>query len=348
DSEDHISLMSSGNVGIGTREPRAKLEIAGNIRVGDLAMGPWPGNSAYAFLGSAQQNQMDGGNYGLLFGVTANVGTTFLNGSTQIAFRIRNADQMRLTSEGNFGIGTVTPRAKLEVVGPARIGDVAMGPWPTNPGNYVFLGSALMNQAQQENYGLLFGTNAEQGNTYLNAANVVGIRIGNQQRLMLERNTLTVTARLVAHNQQDWRYPNLRSGWSNWEQGYAPVSFMKDSLGFVHLRGLVKGGTANLIFELPTGFRPALTHVHCVNFDAERFGRVDVMNDGKVTRFSGGNTWVSLDGITFKAEELMPIQTLNLIYTESINLSRRLSISGITGYRVLGPNGSFSDSDPND
>ncbi|MCZ8142243.1 MAG: hypothetical protein O9273_11255, partial [Acetobacteraceae bacterium] len=64
DSEDHISLMSSGNVGIGTREPRAKLEIAGNIRVGDLAMGPWPGNSAYAFLGSAQQNQMDGGNYG--------------------------------------------------------------------------------------------------------------------------------------------------------------------------------------------------------------------------------------------------------------------------------------------
>ncbi|MCA3422627.1 MAG: hypothetical protein INF81_06740 [Roseomonas sp.] len=190
DSEDHISLMSSGNVGIGTREPRAKLEIAGNIRVGDLAMGPWPGNPAYAFLGSAQQNQMDGGNYGLLFGVTADVGTTFLNGSTQIAFRIRNADQMRLTSEGNFGIGTVTPRAKLEVVGPARIGDLAMGPWPPNTTGYVFLGSALQDQAQDGNYGLLFGTNNDVGTTVLNGSSSIAFRIrnGDQMRLTSQGN----------------------------------------------------------------------------------------------------------------------------------------------------------------
>jgi hypothetical protein len=264
-------------------------------------MGPWPSNQGYVFLGSATQNQGDASNYGLLFGTSNDVGSTFLNGSTQIVFRIRNADQMRLTSDGNFGIGTHTPRAKLEVVGVARVGDLAMGPWPANSGNYVFLGSALMDQAQSGNYGLLIGTNAEQGNTHLNAASVVSIRIRNQQRLVLDSNTLTVTARLVALDQEDWKTPNFLPGWKNYGGEYSSAGYMKDSLGFVRLRGLVKDG-AGVIFKLPVGYTPSFRYLHCISNSGESGGRIDVTVDGNVIHVNGSNGWVSLDGITFRAE----------------------------------------------
>lgn len=392
DAGDHISLMPSGNVGIGTLTPRAKLEVNGAVRVGDLAMGPWPSNQGYVFLGSATQNQEAQENYGLLFGTSNDVGSTILNGSTQVAFRIRNADQMRLTSNGNFGIGTSTPRAKLEVVGgaimpaagdgeaagilfppdafgasgdrawirwlrrgnsdehttleigvadnaadhialmpsgnvgigtrepraklevvgAARVGDLAMGPWPANSGNYVFLGSALMDQAQSGNYGLLIGTNAEQGSTYLNAASVVGIRIGNQQRLVLDRNTLTVTARLVALDQEDWKVPSLLNGWKDFGREYSDAHYMKDSLGFVRLRGLVKDG-AGVIFKLPVGYTPSFKYLHCISNSGESGGRIDVTVDGDVIHVKGSNVWVSLDGITFRAETPPTVRPINLV-----------------------------------
>ena len=38
-----------------------------------------------------------------------------------IGFRISNADKMRLISNGNFGIGTITPSEKLDVAGNVNI-----------------------------------------------------------------------------------------------------------------------------------------------------------------------------------------------------------------------------------
>jgi hypothetical protein len=201
DNEDHISLMPSGNVGIGTREPRAKLEIIGNIRVGDLVMGPTTAHQGYVFLGSATQDQTNGGNYGVLFGTTSEVGTTFLNGSSAVAFRIRNADQMRLTSDGNFGIGTITPRAKLEVTGGGRFGDLQIGPWPANQQNeYAMVGSALMNHSAEGNYGLLVGTIGDVGSTYLNGRNKVSLRINNQEKILVTEASVSVTGALQIEN----------------------------------------------------------------------------------------------------------------------------------------------------
>jgi hypothetical protein len=319
DAGDHISLMPSGNVGIGTPTPRAKLEVNGAARVGDLAMGPWPSNQGYVFLGSATQNQGDESNYGLLFGTTNDLGSTFLNASTQIVFRIRNADQMRLTSEGNFGIGTHTPRAKLEVVGSVRVGDLAMGPWPNRSG-YVFLGSATQNQVAPENYGLLFGTSNDVGSTFLNGSTQIAFRIRNADQMRLTSdgkfgigtNTpqaklhvmgdAVVTGNLTVLQQSDWTNASLDNGWNNWGDVYAPAGYMKDSLGFVHLRGLVRSGAPKVpIFTLPLGSRPQFRYLHCISSSGDPQGRVDITANGEVLHLGGSNGWVSLDGIIFRA-----------------------------------------------
>ena len=57
---------------------------------------------------------------------------------------------------------------------------------------------------------------------------------------------------------RQWIEPTLLNGWVNNSSSEYPVSYMKDSLGFVHIRGTVKDGTPNAtIFTLPVGYRPA-------------------------------------------------------------------------------------------
>jgi len=51
--------------------------------------------------------------------------------------------------------------------------------------------------------------------------------------------------------------PAFQNGWTNYATGYATVAFMKDALGYVHMRGDAKPGTiATTMFTLPVGYRP--------------------------------------------------------------------------------------------
>lgn len=113
--------------------------------------------------------------------------------------------------------------------------------------------------------------------------------------------------------QEPWQTPALQNGWAPYGNGFNPPTYFKDSLGIVHLRGMVRGGTLrNTIFTLPAGYRPinrglflvasAMPSAGATN--GSGFGRVDVANDGQVTAWEGTNEWLSLDGITFRAEAL--------------------------------------------
>ena len=86
---------------------------------------------------------------------------------------------------------------------------------------------------------------------------------------------------------------------------YAPPGYWKDALGIVHLRGLVKYGTAPITlpsspFTLPTGYKPQYASVFaCMTNEA--IGRVDVLANGQVMVRSSSSVYVSLDGISFRA-----------------------------------------------
>lgn len=114
-------------------------------------------------------------------------------------------------------------------------------------------------------------------------------------------NMLSTINSLVAGG-EDWRTPSLVSGWTNFGAGYNSAGYYKDSTGIVHLRGLVVGDSPDTpIFVLPEGYRPDCGSMFGV-ITSGGLGRVDILSDGRVLWMTAGSfTYMSLDGILFKA-----------------------------------------------
>ena len=103
--------------------------------------------------------------------------------------------------------------------------------------------------------------------------------------------------------QEDWIKPMLLNGWTDFGGVYESVSYMKDEFGFVHIRGMVKGGTAGQnIFMLPEGYRPLKSQYHiCIAADIPRTLNIQA-GGGVLVALAASNAWVTLNGISFKAE----------------------------------------------
>lgn len=102
--------------------------------------------------------------------------------------------------------------------------------------------------------------------------------------------------------------PAFENSWENYGGVYTTAAFMKDPLGFVHLKGFIaKGVTTNStpVFTLPAGYRPsAASHfssmsIYGATLSSTTFIRIDP--DGAVLVYYAQNEWLTLDGITFKA-----------------------------------------------
>ncbi len=91
------------------------------------------------------------------------------------------------------------------------------------------------------------------------------------------------------------------ANWSDFGSGFNNVSFMKDTNGFVHIRGLaVRSSQVNdTIFTLPVGYRPASTVRNVIDTSGV-FGAVQILNTGAVVATIGTVTsFVCLDWISF-------------------------------------------------
>jgi hypothetical protein len=100
--------------------------------------------------------------------------------------------------------------------------------------------------------------------------------------------------------------PSLQNGWINYAGAYTYASYWKDKNGVVHMTGLIRDGrnlSGSVLFQLPVGYRPHGTELFVQHSDTgDRDVRVDVDSSGyvKVQETAGG--WVSLAGMSFKAE----------------------------------------------
>jgi hypothetical protein len=104
----------------------------------------------------------------------------------------------------------------------------------------------------------------------------------------------------------NWQTPSFQNGWVNYQTDgeYHEAKFRKDAEGYVHIRGLVKSGSVGstyAIFTLPTGYRPMGRLIFAVQSNG--LGRCDVKDNGEVIAYSGSNSWFSISGIVFKAEQ---------------------------------------------
>jgi hypothetical protein len=96
-----INVDSSGNVGIGTISPGAKLHInGGNIYV----------DSGYNYTSAASSGYWASG-------LVSPYQVGWYESSGAMLFRTSGSEKMRIASGGNVGINTVTPSTTLEVVG---------------------------------------------------------------------------------------------------------------------------------------------------------------------------------------------------------------------------------------
>ena len=108
-------IVGSGNVGIGTSNPGSKLEVNGNIQLSENAQNSGkrigtPGAVQNDQCGSAIEFYKEADNSDILKFITHWAGTN-------------TGERMRITKEGNVGIGTSNPGSKLEVNGNIQLSE---------------------------------------------------------------------------------------------------------------------------------------------------------------------------------------------------------------------------------
>lgn len=96
--------------------------------------------------------------------------------------------------------------------------------------------------------------------------------------------------------------PAFANSWVNRSGGYQTAGYFIDGEGFVNLVGGIKSGTVgSSAFTLPAGARPAAAVAFSVISNGA-VGLVEVQSSGNVVPTTpSNNTYVSLDGIRFKA-----------------------------------------------
>lgn len=105
----------------------------------------------------------------------------------------------------------------------------------------------------------------------------------------------------AAVGQQAWQPLTLSNGWAAFGGMYVAPRYMKDSLGFVHVEGLIKGGTMGQIAAtLPAGYRPSAAH-YWGSASSGVIGIADVTASGTITPRVGSSGSFMMDYI-FKAE----------------------------------------------
>ncbi|KON86614.1 hypothetical protein AF332_07140 [Sporosarcina globispora] len=116
--------------------------------------------------------------------------------------------------------------------------------------------------------------------------------------IALEDNCIISTA------DRGWIAPTLLNGVTNQGGGLRTIGFYRDALGYVRIRGFLKGVTdGKHIFTLPVGYRPNEAEtINCWSNNSVGSGRVTVNTDGRVIATISGD-WLAFSYGLFMAEQ---------------------------------------------
>ncbi len=324
-----LTGMAMGqNVGIGTTTPGTTLEINGGLTVTPKLVtvlnSPFqvPSNASIIFISSSTlQNLTLIPPVNQIYGQKLLIRDVGTNPSTEFDFdgiKFRNQMEFVYTSSGttskweplNYINGGIIPKVKLAMVfsTPFAVEDnigqlylsASLIPFLTitPPPNPIY-GQKLLIRDVGTNPSTEFDFN--------------GIKFKNQMEFVYTSSGATSKWEPVTNfDSESFRefgqpgQPILESGWSNYLNGYSKSAFYKDKENRVHLRGtLITGLTGSTILTLPVGYRPSTSGTLMFNVNnGNSLGRIDIQSNGNVNFVFGPSlgTWVSLDGISFRAD----------------------------------------------
>ncbi len=297
---------SGNNIGIGSIiNPVAKLDIASATRTGTH-----PTAVKGLYITGDFKDDSDGvefrhtnGTQGIGFGSNT-IYAAGSNANQDLGLKAKGTGKVKIDSSaiitGNVGIGTQdtthrltissTDTKTLRLIGPGKHGVAARLNFGDNEEIYI---------TEDEDKMLLIHADTR---ITLDSSKV-GIGTNNPTANLDVKGDVNVSGKITVKSitTSDWIAPTLENNWLNWGTPDSPAGYFKDSLGIVHLRGVVKNGRQPTIFTLPDTYRPAYKECHAVLASAV-LGRVDIQTDGKVVVVTGNYSWISLDGITFRAK----------------------------------------------
>jgi hypothetical protein len=178
--------------------------------------------------------------------------------------------------------------------------------WSSNlPDNCNFLQVRLYRGIPTEdNFG---GITWDVGDVYVQEAGFFAIEAWSVTADGVQAETLTADtiSGFPDITQTSWFAVTFENSFENFGSGWVECKYMKDSMGFIHVRGLAKRASAatnTTIFTLPAGYRPASGCMFACVGNGSHI-RIDVGTDGtfKVQAASDANwnNFISFDGITF-------------------------------------------------
>ena len=162
-----MTFLSSGNVGIGTTDPLAKLSVgAGSLTDSNLPLQiSSQGNTTAGYMGLNKN-----GGYGMLVGYSENNagftgGVIRMVSTDPLTIAVNNTTPaMTFLSNGNVGIGTANPQAKLDLSG----GSISVD---NSAANTITTGLSLINSANSATPGVGIKLSAINTNSEATIAN---------------------------------------------------------------------------------------------------------------------------------------------------------------------------------
>lgn len=271
---DKIYMGLTDSVGIGTNDPKYKLDV--NTAINQYGFAHTGGNVELAsWIG-------DGGEIGTV------------SNHTMRLFAGNGFNQFALLPNGNIGIGTPSPHAPLQFSNATTNRKIV-----------------LYEAANDEHRFFGLGVNIEGTLRYQVPVTVndhvfyAGTSATTSNELMRIKGNGNVTVSGVVEV-ETFITPALLNGYMQYGFGYANAAYYKDKMGRVFLRGTVTNVNdpdGLIIFNLPAGYRPSTSGR--LMFEVINNGptsRVDIMANGDVVVITGTTGWVNLDGISFKAD----------------------------------------------